>query len=98
MTCSETPSSQAWYGDAEVVVELIGRRPLQAREVGDEVAIDAAAVWDDDHFSSVAGVDLAADESPCFEPIDHTGDGTGGQSGELREPSRGSGPVEQKEA
>jgi hypothetical protein len=46
---------------------------LQAREVGEEVAVDASGVRDDDHFSSVGGVELAADESASLEPVDGAG-------------------------
>ena len=66
--------------------------------MGEEVAVDALGVGDDDHFSSVGGVDLAVDEAACLEPVDHTGDGTGGEASELGEPSCRSRPVEQQEA
>ena len=66
--------------------------------MGEEVAVDAPGVRDDDHFSSVCWVDLAADESACFEPVDYACDGPGGQAGEVGEPSCGGRPVEEEEA
>ena len=62
--------------------------------MGEEIAVDALAVWDDDHLSPVGGVDLASDESACFEPVDHSRDRTSGEAREVGEPPRGGGPVE----
>ena len=66
--------------------------------MGEEVPVDALRVWDDDHFSSVGGVDLAMDESAFLEPVDYACDGAGGQAGEFGEPSGRGWPVEQQEA
>ena len=66
--------------------------------MGEEVSVDARRVWDDDHFSSVGGVDLATDESAFLEPVDYACDGTGGQAGEFGEPSGRGRSVEQQEA
>ena len=85
-------------GVAEVVVERRGSRPLQAWEVGKEITVDTPAVRDDNHLSSVGGVEFAMDESAFLEPVDHAGDGTGGESGERGKPSCGRGPVEKQEA
>lgn len=66
--------------------------------MGEEVPVDAPGVRDDDHLSPIGRIDLAVDEAALFESIDHTGDGAGGQAGELREPSRGGRPVEKEKA
>jgi len=74
-------------GDAEIVVELSGSRPLQVREVREKVAVDSRGVRNDNHLSSVGGINLAAYEAAFLEPVDHASDGTGAQPGELGEPS-----------
>jgi len=65
--------------------------------VGEEVAVDALGIRDDDHFPSVGGVGVAPDETASFEPVDHTRDGPGGQAGELGDPARWDGSMQQHE-
>ena len=64
----------------------------------EQVAVNAAAIWDHDHSSSVGWVELAADEAACFESVDDARHGPGGQAGQFGEPSSRGGPVEQEEA
>lgn len=62
----------------------------------EDVSFDAPRIRDDDHLPPILGIDLAPHQARPFETIDQAGNRAGGEAGELREPSGGSGPMEEQ--
>jgi len=51
----------------------------------------------DEHLAAVAAIAFAAHQARLFQPIHHPGDGAGGQTGHLGEPSGGHPALQIKE-
>src|SRR5262249_5057735 len=89
---------QLQFRDAVGVVELGACCRLEARELGEELTLDARGGRGDDDLPPGRGVELAPNKSGFLQPVDQSGDRAGGEAGHLGEPSCRGRPVEKDQA